>query len=212
MTGYPLDYNQGMTSLDLELDLLERIRQGERAACDECVELHYEGMRRVAMRLVRDPLEAEDIVQEAFLNAFTGIQGFSGRSRLSTWLYRITYNVALNHLRKQAPASLSLEIPTPASDSGDSAEIQLFDWCCLPEDDLLRAEALGYIDKAIDHLPDTLREVFLLREFDGLSTAEVAQALGISESAAKVRLHRARQAMREQLETYFGRDFSYPKP
>ena len=89
--------------VDPELDrvLFNRLRAGDMTACDECVTLHSPGLHRLAFRLVGDEVEAEDIVQETFLNAFQAINTFDGRSTLGTWLYRITYNLALMHLRRR---------------------------------------------------------------------------------------------------------------
>lgn len=187
----------------IEADLLNRIRHGDKSACDECITLHYDALHRLAMRLVADPMEAEDIVQESFLRAFKAIHTFDGRSRLSTWLFRITYNTAMMMLRKKTPPSVSVDEPVD-SNGDEFTPIQLFDWCCLPEDDLLRSEALTEVGRAIEELPATLREVFIMREFEGISTIGVAETLNLSESAVKVRLHRARLALRSKLGSYFG--------
>ncbi|MCS6827297.1 MAG: sigma-70 family RNA polymerase sigma factor [Caldilinea sp.] len=185
-----------------EQRLLERIRAGDKTACAECIDLHSAGVYRLALRMVGDPHEAEDIVQETFLNAFRTIDSFEGRSSLSTWLYRITYNAALMRLRKKQPLHVSID-PHGDEEEAATTPVQLFDWCCLPEEDFQTAEARNELERAISELPEPLRAVFVLRELEGLSTEETAQALDLSVSNVKVRLHRARLWLRERLSGYF---------
>ncbi len=185
-----------------EQRLLQRIQAGDKAACAECIDLHSAGVYRLALRMVGSPEEAEDIVQETFLNAFRTIDRFEGRSRLATWLYRIAYNTALMRLRKQQPLYVSID-SSSADDEEQITPVQLFDWCCLPEDDFQSSEARNELEQAIAALPETLRAVFVLRELEGLSTEETAQVLNVSASNVKVRLHRARLWLRERLSGYF---------
>ncbi|MFO7632749.1 MAG: sigma-70 family RNA polymerase sigma factor [Caldilinea sp.] len=185
-----------------EQQLLERIKHGDKSACAECIDLHSTGVYRLALRMVSNPEEAEDIVQETFLNAFRTIDAFEGRSRLSTWLYRIAYNTAMMRLRRRQPLYVSIDPLGPEEEEGVTP-VQLFDWCCLPEDDFQTSEARNELEHAIAELPETLRAVFVLREFEGLSTEETAQVLNISLSNVKVRLHRARLWLRERLSGYF---------
>lgn len=190
-----------MTLLTDEYELFHRIRSGDKAACAQCIELHSPDVYRLAMRLLGDPTEAEDVVQETFTNAFHSIQSFEGRSGLKTWLYRIAMNAALGRLRKHPDIDASVE-DIEADEAGITPE-QLFDWCCLPEPDFDSQEAHEQIAEAIAALPESLRQVFLLRELEGLSTQDTAEALGISQENVKVRLHRARMALRETLSGYF---------
>ncbi len=185
-----------------EQRLLQRIKEGDKSACAECIDLHSPGVYRLALRMVSSPEEAEDIVQETFLNAFRTIDAFEGRSRLGTWLYRIAYNTALMRLRKKQPLYVSIDPPMPEEEDG-MTPVQLFDWCCLPEDDFQTNEARIELERAIAELPETLRAVFVLRELEGLSTEETAQVLNVSLSNVKVRLHRARLWLRERLSGYF---------
>ena len=181
--------------------LLDRIRAGDKAACALCIEQHGPRLYRLALRLTRDETEAEDIVQETFLQAFKGIGSFEGRSGLLTWLYRIAYNAVLM-LRRQARPTVSLEDQLQEEVDTTIPE-QLFDWCCLPEQDLQADEVRTELDRAIGDLPETLRVVFMLRELEGLSTEEVAQSLELSADVVKQRLHRARLWLRERLSAYF---------
>jgi RNA polymerase sigma-70 factor, ECF subfamily len=182
--------------------LLGRLRAGDKTACAECIELHSPAVYRLALRLTRDEAEAEDVVQETFFNAFKGIDRFDGRSALSTWLYRIAHNAALMRLRKVKPEAMSIE-DEALSDDGGLVPRQLFDWCCLPEQDFDTDEARAELERAIGELPERLRAVFTLRELEGLSTEETATALDLSPEAVKTRLHRARLWLRERLSTYF---------
>ena len=187
-----------------ERDLIRRIQAGDKAACTECIDLHSAGVYRLALRMTGNPEEAEDITQETFLNAFKAIEGFEGRSGLGTWLYRIAHNTALMRLRKKQPLYVSIDPPAePEAEERTPTPVQLFDWCCLPEQDFATSEARGELEQAIAELPETLRAVFVLRELEGLSTEETAQVLNVSAANVKVRLHRARLWLRERLAGYF---------
>jgi RNA polymerase sigma-70 factor, ECF subfamily len=157
---------------------------------------------RLALGLLRDPVQAEDVVQDTFLSVMTHRMTFEGRSRIGTWIYRIAYNASLERLRKKKEVPLALEekddddefIPLPQS---------LVEWRWTPEELLVNSEGQKILDKAIQTLSPALRAVFLLRDVEELSIEETAEALGLSASAVKVRLHRARLALREQLSSYF---------
>jgi RNA polymerase sigma-70 factor (ECF subfamily) len=192
-----------MPDIEKEREIYERIKAGDMTACDECVEMHRDGLYRLAYRMMKNHEEAEDIVQESFLNAFKGIDKFDGRARLGTWLYRITYNTALMHLRKNRPQTVPVDEFIAIAGTRPVTP-QILDLCCLPESDYLRSEALSEIKEAVGVLSESLHSVFWAREVEGLSTRETAELLGIGESAVKVRLHRARNALRDHLMTYFG--------
>lgn len=185
-----------------EQSLLERIRRGDKAACAECATLHAPALRRLALRLTQDESEAEDVVQETFLNAFKAIARFEGRSELSTWLYRIAYNVALGRMRRRR--FITVQVDEAAADhEGVITPPQLYDWCCLPDHDFKAQEARLELQRAIADLPDKLRDVFVLRELEDLSTQETADLLGLSPENVKTRLHRARLRLRDRLAGYF---------
>ena len=185
-----------------ETTLLARIHAGDQAACAECIDIHSPAIYRLALRLMKNEEEAEDVVQETFFSAFKAIDSFEGRSTLSTWLYRIAYNAAMMRLRGPAPQMLSVE-ETLSSETQAVVPRQLFDWCCLPEEDFESDEVRIELEQAIQEMPESLKTVFVLRELEGLSTAETADALDISEGAIKVRLHRGRLWLRERLTPYF---------
>ena len=185
-----------------ETALIARIQGGDKAACAECIEIHSPAIYRLALRLMQNEAEAEDVMQETFLNAFRAIDSFEGRSGLGTWLYRIAYNAAMMRLRRPNPYMVSVD-ETLLSDTQTIVPRQLFDWCCLPEEDFESDEVRTELEKAIHELPESLKAVFVLRELEGLSTAETAETLELSPGAVKVRLHRARLWLRERLTPYF---------
>jgi len=182
--------------------LLERIRAGDLTACDECVQQHAGAIYRLATRLVHDPAEAEDVVQETFLNAFKAIEKFDGRSELRTWLYRIAYNAAMLRFRRKQPEFVSIDDPDKAGEANFVPQ-NIFDWTSLAEEEVQRGELRVELEKAIQDLPEKLRTVFVLRELEGLSTDETASTLGVTLEVVKTRLHRARLWLRESLTGYF---------
>jgi RNA polymerase sigma-70 factor (ECF subfamily) len=182
---------------------LDDLRAGDRETFARLVDAYSPQIYRLALRMLRDPQEAEDVLQETFLNAFRALDGFEGRSSLGTWLYRIAANQALMRLRRNEPWTVSVDEPVSAAEGQDLPR-QLFDWCCLPEEDFLSAEAQSQLDASIEGLSPALRAVFVLRDLHGLSTLETAEALNISEPAVKTRLLRARLQLRESLSLYFG--------
>jgi len=191
-----------MADINKDRELLDRIRAGDKTACDDCVRVHSPGIYRLALRLMRDQAEAEDVVQETFLSAFKAIDRFDGRSGLSTWLYRIAFNAAMMRLRRKRPEFVPVDT---AEESENDLPVPraLVDWCLLPEQELVRAETREEMERAIGELPPKLQAVFVMRELEELSTEATAQALGLSEQAVKTRLHRARLLLRERLAGYF---------
>lgn len=190
-----------MTDRDAEELMVRRLKAGDKAACAQCVELHSPGVFRLALRLLGDEAEAEDVLQETFLSAFKAIGSFEWRAGLQTWLYRIAYNAAMMRLRRRGPLTVAVELPS--EDGAEAVPQELFDWCCLPEQDFESAEARRELDRAIGELPEKLKAVFVMRELEGLSTEQAAETLGISPENVKTRLHRARLWLRERLAGYF---------
>ena len=182
--------------------LLEALKAGDRAEFARLVEIYSPYIYRLALKMLVNPQDAEDILQETFIKAFRYLKGFDGRSSISTWLYRIATNEALMFLRRKHPELVSIDEPIE-TEEGEQEPLEIVDWCCLPEEELMSAEGRAYLDKAMTSLPYNLRIVFLLREIEGLSTQEVAEVLNLSESAVKTRLSRARFHLREDLSAYY---------
>jgi RNA polymerase sigma-70 factor (ECF subfamily) len=182
--------------------LIAAAQAGNQDAYAEIVERHSATVYNLALRLMRDAHEAEEVLQETFISAFRALPKFEGRSQLGTWLYRIAYNASLMRLRKRQTPTVSLDEPMTTAD-GEQAPRQLVDWGSIPDDLILNRELRTVLTAALDTLPATLRSVFVLRDIEGLSTAETAEALGLTETNVKVRLHRARLALRERLTSYF---------
>lgn len=181
-------------------DFIDRLKAGEASACEALARQYGGAMLAVAKRYMRDEDQARDVVQDAFLQAFRAIDGFRAEARLSTWLHRITVTTALMKLRtrrRRREDSIEDMLPNFTED-GHWAEPRR-DWDEAPEDALGRRQTRELVRRCIDRLPESYRTVLILRDIDDVDTREAAEALGISETAVKVRLHRARQALRELL-------------
>jgi RNA polymerase sigma-70 factor (ECF subfamily) len=182
---------------------LEALRAGDRAEFARLVETYSPAIYRLAIKMLENTQDAEDILQETFIKAFRHLNTFDGRSSLSTWLYRIATNEALMALRRRKVNLVSLDEPDETLEQ-EQEPLQIVDWCCMPEEELMSAEARQYLDRAIDELSPNLRVVFILRDMEGLSTQEVGEVLSLSETAVKTRLSRARLRLRELLSEYYG--------
>jgi len=181
---------------------IKALKSGDREVFAAMVDAYSPKLYKLALRMLGDPLEAEDILQETFQKAYRGLENFRGGSKLSTWLYRITANEALMRLRKNELDTVPVDEPLRL-DNGAEVHRELKDWCCLPEAELMSAEAQDALDIAINSLSPTLRAAFVLRDLQGLSTREAADVLQISEAAIKTRLLRSRLQLREILSSYF---------
>jgi RNA polymerase sigma-70 factor (ECF subfamily) len=186
-----------------EADLVARLRAGSNAAYEELVRAQGARLLAVAQRLLGSEEDASDAVQDAFISAFRAIDRFEGGSRLSTWLHRIVVNSALMKLRsQQRKPETSIEDLLPRFlDDGHFAEPPA-EWQQTADQALERSEMRQLVRKAIDGLPEIYRTVLLLRDIEGLDTAEAAEAIGVTANAVKIRLHRARQALRGQLDEH----------
>lgn len=184
-----------------ESGLLAALRAGEEAAYRHLVERYGGRMLAVARRILRSEEEARDALQEAFLQAFRGLERFEGQARLSTWLHRITVNAALMRIRRQkSRPEQPIEALLPAFRDDGHSEVCFVDWADGPEVLLERSQVRDVVRAAIERLPASYRTVLLLRDIEELDTAEVAEMLGVTANAVKIRLHRARQALRELLD------------
>jgi RNA polymerase sigma-70 factor (ECF subfamily) len=183
--------------------LLSALRARLPEAFDQLFEMYSDRMFRLAAGMLGNEDESEDVVQDVFLRFFEKLDDFEGRSQVGTWLYRAVYNASVDRLRRRRP-TLTF---TDELESEDAASLPapsiLADWSNVPESMFDSVEAQAELEVSVAMLPESLRAVFLLRDVEGLSTAETAQILNISISAAKVRLHRARLQLREHLSAYF---------
>ena len=187
-------------------EVVARVLAGETALYEVLMRRHNSRLFRVARAIVRDDAEAEDVMQEAYVRAYGELPRFEGRARWSTWVTRIAINEALARVRRRGrfvdTDVNDLELREDGSmrspDDSRSAERPG------PEDLASTRELGAFIERAVDALPDIYRIVFVLREVEGLSTAEAASSLGVSEEVVKVRLHRARAELRRLLDERVG--------
>ena len=187
-----------------EAALLAELRCHDDAACEDFVRRYSSRMLATARRLLRNDNDAADALQEAFLAAFCNIDHFEGKSRLGTWLHRIIVNACLMKLRSQPRRpDISLDELLPAFNSWGHHARGVRSWRKQPIDDLLTDETRALVRRCIDMLPDDYRTILLLRDIEELNTEEAASILCITAGTAKVRLHRARQALRALLEPHF---------
>jgi len=188
-----------------EPQLVARLRAGEESAFEQLVRSTSGRLLAAARRLLRNEEDARDAVQSAFIRAFQSLSRFREESRLSTWLHRILVNEALMKLRSRARGeeeSIDPLLPTFVADGHQTRDT--VDWSESADKALERAETRALINRAIDQLPESYRTVLVMRDLEEMSTAEVAEMLGVSANVIKVRLHRARQALRTLLEHEFG--------
>jgi RNA polymerase sigma-70 factor, ECF subfamily len=191
-------------SVETEAALTGRLRAGDATALEALMDRFAPRVYRLALGITRNESDAEEVVQDVFLNLFRKAGTFEGRAALGTWVYRITVNAALIKRRgKRFKLEVHLEDHLPTFDDsghreGDRAFV-LADWSESPEAELLSKETRTLVRRLIDALPDGYRLVLLLKDVEELSCEEVAEVVGESVAAVKSRLHRARMALREQV-------------
>jgi len=176
-----------------DLDVIEQVLRGDTALFELLMRRYNERVYRAARSILRDDHEAEDVMQQAYVNAFTHLRQFNGSARFPTWLTRIAINEALARIRHQGRyETFNDELPNvgPLAPQNPSEN---------PERHAFTGELRGLLEWAIDALPNGMREVFVLREVEGLNTAEVAECLDVSEDVVKTRLSRGRAALRALL-------------
>ena len=182
--------------------LLQALQRGEPHACDEMVQQFSTKIYNAALRITGHPNEAEEVLQETFINACRGVESFEGRSSLLTWLYRIATNNGLMRLRRKETPTVSLN-ESSEDDIPQATPYEIKDWQWNPEALLLTDELRQAMNDAVEDLPELLQMTFILRDIEELSTRETAEILGITTRSVKVRLHRARLFLRTRLAEYF---------
>jgi RNA polymerase sigma-70 factor (ECF subfamily) len=197
----------GSEEWSAERDLVSRLRGGDERAFERLVREQGGRLLSVARRFLRDEEEARDAVQECFLSAYRALDRFDQGSRLSTWLHRIVINACLMRLRsrRRKPEDSIEDLLPKFQADGHQIHHPTPEWEGSAETLLARSETRSIVRQAIDRLPESYRAVLLLRDIEELSTEEAAKSLGVTENAVKIRLHRARQALRGLLEPHFRR-------
>ena len=189
---------------DKDFELIKAINSGQFDRFPDLVKRYEQKLYNFSMRMCRDGADAEDTVQETFLNVFRYLKNFRYETKFKNWLYRVAASTCIKKRRKSkfAPKrELSLDEFFPQ----EEAEVhdQVPKWAQMPLDKLLNDELLEKINEGILSLPEKYRLVIVLRDIEGFSTAETAQILNLSDANVKVRLHRARLFLRDKLKGYF---------
>jgi RNA polymerase sigma-70 factor (ECF subfamily) len=190
--------------------LVKRAKKGDQSAFTELVELYSERIFNLALRILKNPDDASDVLQETFTAVYEKIESFDGRSNFFTWLYRIATNFSLMKLRKDKRTVYTDQDMEEQFDNPD--KIQIHEWQDLPLKDMLNDEFRKNLENAIDQLPEIYRSVFILRDVEEMSIKETSTILGITESNVKIRLKRARVYLREQLASYMDEYVKDEKP
>jgi RNA polymerase sigma-70 factor, ECF subfamily len=187
--------------VDQDWPLLEALRRRESTAPERLLETYGDRVYRLALRITDNQQDAEEVVQDAFWSVVRNIDTFRGESLLGSWIYRITANGAYQKLRRTAHRrdEVALDQVLPIIDDGHHHVDPSGDWSAKIDDPAIQSELRGVLASALDELPTTHRAVIVLHDVEGLSMAEVADALGITTGAAKTRAHRARLRLRHRL-------------
>lgn len=189
---------------DLETpEFLERLKKYDADAFRELVEAFRDRIYNLGMRLLRNPEDAEEVLQETLLSVFDKIDTFEGRSKLSTWIYAIASNGALSRLRKKSQQNVTFEEENTLNlsegwfrNASESFDIN-------KNDPVILGELQDRLDQAIDALPDGYREIFILKEVQQMPIKDIAKTFGLRAGAVKTRLHRARLMLRARLSDYW---------
>jgi RNA polymerase sigma-70 factor, ECF subfamily len=198
------DSNPTRTKSDPDTELIQAIRDGEAAMFTDLVQRHERSLYNFGLRMCGVVADAEDLVQETFLNVFKYLKDFRGETKFKNWLFRIAASVCIKKRRKSKFApdhEFSLEEFLPADEAG--VEQPVPSWAALPLDQVLNEELRGRLHEAVLGLPEKYRAVLVLRDMEGFSTEESAQILNLTPANIKVRLHRARLFLRDQLKSYY---------
>ena len=186
-----------------DAEIVRRALTRNNAAFRTIMERYNRRLYRIARSILRNDSEAEDVVQEAYVKAFTHLGGFRGDSSLATWLARITLNEALGRLRRQRP---TVDLETFEAQRTEAQIIKFPQMVTSddPERTMAQREILQLVERATDNLPEIFRIVFMTREIEGMSTEDTANLLGLQPETVKTRLHRARRLVRAELDKQIG--------
>ncbi|MGB6451306.1 MAG: RNA polymerase sigma factor RpoE [Steroidobacteraceae bacterium] len=185
-----------------DLSLVRRVQRGDKGAFDALVLKYQHKVVKLVMRYVRNPAEAEDVAQEAFIKAYRALPQFRGDSAFYTWLYRIAINTAKNAVVSRERSPIEFDLDSQNSDESYDMQSRLKD-SETPEGLVLTDEIRGTVNAAIDALPEDLRTAIVLRELEGLSYEEIAVAMGCPVGTVRSRIFRARESIDRRLREVF---------
>ncbi|MGZ8226857.1 MAG: RNA polymerase sigma factor RpoE [Methylococcaceae bacterium] len=189
--------SQTRTSEQLDQELVLRVQQGDKKAYDMLVIKYQHKIIQLVNRYVKDPSESQDVAQEAFIKAYRALGNFRGDSAFYTWLYRIAINTAKNHLVARSRRNFHSEVDIQDAEQIENApQLQGME---TPEGLLLNEEIIATIKSAIDNLPEEMRMAIMLREFEGMSYEEIAEAMSCPVGTVRSRIFRAREAIDSKL-------------
>ncbi|MCL2200726.1 MAG: sigma-70 family RNA polymerase sigma factor [Oscillospiraceae bacterium] len=177
-----------------ELQIIKKVLDGDADAFEELVLANQKNVYNLTLKMTKNEEDALDLSQEAFIKAYTQLEVFRGDSKFSVWLYRLTYNLCIDFLRKKKKEQV-ISISSYQDDSGAVTDMELPDIRELPEDSAERKELRSEIAQSIDELNQNHREVLIMREINDMSYAEIAETLGVSEGTVKSRIARARLSL-----------------
>jgi len=187
-----------------DTEIVRRVRDGDTALFEILMRRHNQRVYRPVRAVVKDEADAEDVMQQAYINAFTHLHQFQERSQFSTWLIRIALHEAFGRRRKVRLSESMTQIPSDAGGSSDALSDALASPQADPERQAYAQELHRVLETAVDSLPEAYRTVFMLRDIEGLSTSETGEGLGLREEAVKTRLHRARAMVRRAVTAQIG--------
>jgi RNA polymerase sigma-70 factor, ECF subfamily len=189
--------NTTLSAVETDEVLVQRAQGGDTAAFDELVRRYTQIVYRVLYKILRHEEDTQDALQDTFVSAYRALPRFRQDARFSTWIYRIATNAALMKTRGRKNNMVSLDHPT--EDEGAQRAWELPDWSATPDEEIMTDETRRIMEEAIQSLPAEQRAAFVLHDIQDLSSAETAQAMGITVSAVNSRLHRARVFLRDRI-------------
>lgn len=188
-----------------DIELVQRSKKGDFEAFTELIKRYEAKIYSLAYNYMKNYEDAEDILQETFLKSYISLPNFREEAKFVTWLYRICVNVCYSKIRKKK-IEVVLSLDSPIEIPEEEVHKEILDWSKNPEAQLLAEEMREVLNKAIEKLPKEYKEIFILRDIEGLSNQEVSDILGESLATIKSRIHRARLFIRQEIDSYFKKD------
>lgn len=181
-----------------EEQLIKELKAGKESAFNRLIEEHKNRVYRIALSLVKNPTDAEDVAQDVFIKIYTSVSSFKGNSSLATWIYKITYNMSLDFLKSK---NRRIKRFKTLDDPEDAEILSLSDDSFLPEKAYENLELKKDLDAALEQLPEDQREMVTLKDVHGFSYEEIIEMTGLKEGTMKSRLNRARASLRKMLQS-----------